>query len=65
MCVVSPNRYLNFRTPELGGVICMIYVSGAHTYIVPGGRWHGGERGGGGGRNTCARAGLTIIIIPN
>jgi len=39
MHVVLVNRYLNCTTPELGGVICMIYVSG--EYIVPG-QWNAG-----------------------
>jgi len=43
VCVVLVNRYLNCAAPELGGVICMIYVSS--EYIVPG-QWNSG----GGGR---------------
>lgn len=33
VCAILLNHYLNCTAPELGGVICMIYVSG--EYIVP------------------------------
>lgn len=53
MCVVLLNRYLNSGAPELGGVICMIYVSGARTYTVP--RRRGGAAGWGGAKGVARR----------